>query len=288
MWGVLLKEFRAYFRTMIAFVFMGFFLLLSGLLFTLTNLSHPGTSDYTVTLSNLVFIFLFLIPILTMRLFAEESRHKTDQLLLTSPVSLTRVVVGKYLAALGILLLTLLATLVYPLLLARVGLVVTSEILGGYLGCFLLGACFIAIGLFVSALTENLVIAAVVTFSILLFVWVIEFMYGVLPVDRNTGVVVAAVAVLGLGAFLHFTLRATAVTVAVAAVGLGSVFLVLLLAPQAYDGLLLRTLGWFSLLTRYAEFIRGVLSPSPIAYYLTFSTAFVFLTIRVIDRRRWR
>ena len=117
MLAVLRRELKAYFVSPIGFTFVGFFILITGVFFALSNLLS-GNPAYTGMLSSLTFIFLFLVPILTMRLLSDEMRQKTDQLLITSPLSITGIVLGKYLAAVAVFLITLLITALYPILLS--------------------------------------------------------------------------------------------------------------------------------------------------------------------------
>ena len=128
-------------------------------------------------LSSLTFIFLFLVPILTMRLISEETRQKTDQLLITSPLSITGIVMGKYLAAVGVFVITLLITVLFPVIMSFFALLGLGwwEILGGYIGFLLLGCSFISVGLFFSSLTDNQLIAAMITFAALLLIWILDF-----------------------------------------------------------------------------------------------------------------
>jgi len=286
MLAIIKREFKAYFSSPTGFVFMGFFLLLTGFFFVMSNVLQ-ASPDYNAVLGSITFIFLIVVPVLTMRLISEETKQKTDQLLLTSPLSLTKMVLGKYLAAVGVFLLTLLVTALYPVLLSFFGPVAVWEILGGYIGFFLLGSSFIAVGLFVSSLTDNQVIAAIVTFVSLLFMWLIDWIQQGVPVDRASGIVFAGLLVIGAAIFVYFTTRTIIVSIAVFTVGSGIVTGMYFLNPIVFEGLIVRVLDWFSLLARYGDFSMGVLSISPIVYYVTFCAIFVFLTIRMIEKRRW-
>ena len=161
MLAVFRRELRAYFVSPIGFVFVGFFILIAGVFFAISNLLS-GNPSFTGVLSSLTFIFLFLVPILTMRLISEETRQKTDQLLITSPLSITGIVLGKYLAAVGVFVITLLITVLFPVIMSFFALLGLGwwEILGGYIGFLLMGCAFISIGLFFSSLTDNQLIAA--------------------------------------------------------------------------------------------------------------------------------
>ncbi|WHH60239.1 ABC transporter permease [Petroclostridium sp. X23] len=231
--AILKRELKAYFFSPIGYIFIGFFLLLSGFFFAATNL-FTMTADMKQMFGNLSIVFLFLVPVLTMRLISEEKKTKTDQLLFTSPVSVTGIVLGKYLAAVSVFFVTLLITGAYPVILYFFSKPALGEILAGYLGFFLMGTSFIAVGLFISALTENQITAAVASFGTLLLLWLMDW---VVPFIQN---------------------------------------------PYA-----VKALEWLSILRRFQDFVIGVLSLSPIIYYISFSAAFVFLTIRVLEKRRW-
>jgi ABC-2 type transport system permease protein len=288
--AVLLRELKSYFENITGFIFMGFFLLLSGIFFVFNNLI-PQSPNYNGVLGTITFIFLIVVPILTMRLLSEESRNKTDQLLLTSPLSLTGMVMGKYLSAVAVFLFTLIITFLYPLLLSFVGSIVLSEIIGGYIGFFLLGCAFIAVGLFVSSLTDNQVIAAVVTFAALLIMWIIDALQQGLPADPASGAGFAVLLVLAIAAFLYLSVRNLIVSIATAILGGGviALFYFVIGAKAAnFEGFIVKVLKWFSLLERYQSFSLGVLGLSPVVYYVSFCAVFVFLTVRVIEKRRWQ
>lgn len=167
------KELISYFNTMLAYVFMAIFILVSGLFFTSNNIL-AGSSSYITVLSDVSYVMILLIPILTMRSFSEERRNKSDQLLLTCPVTVGGVVMAKFFSALVVLLATLAITLIQVVILAIFGDPFLTEILLGYLGFLLLGAVFIAVGIFISALSSNQLTAAVATMGILLLFWMLD------------------------------------------------------------------------------------------------------------------
>ncbi|AEE97387.1 ABC-2 transporter permease [Mahella australiensis] len=284
--GVYKKELKAYFSTPTGYVFMGFFLLIAGFFFAISNL-FPMVANYNGMLSNLTFIFLIVVPILTMRLMAEEMRQKTDVLLLTSPLSVNEMVLGKYFAAVTVFLITLLITCLYPLMMSFFGDIAVWEIIGGYVGFFLLGSTFIAVGLFISSLTDNQVIAAVVTFSVLLLLWVIDALQSVVPTDIISGVVFASALVAAVAIWLYSATRNIYVSLVTAIAGGAAIAGVYIVNKDLYTGFIGKVLAWFSVLNRYNEFSLGILSLSPIVYYITFSAVFVFLAIRNIEKKRW-
>jgi ABC-2 type transport system permease protein len=288
MLAVFRRELKAYFASPIGFTFVGFFILITGVFFALSNLLS-GNPGYTGMLSSLTFIFLFLVPILTMRLISEEMRQKTDQLLITSPLSITGFVMGKYLSAVAVFLITLLITVLYPVLISffAIGGLAGWEILGGYIGFFLLGSSFIAVGLFFSSLTDNQLVAAMITFAALLLIWILDIIAQNLPTDPNMGLAFMAVLAAGLVLLVFFSTRSTLATI-VTIVAAGAVLVLLFIFSRTFfEGIAAKVLTWFSLLKRYNDFSMGILSLGPIVYYISFSGAFVFLTIRMIEKRRW-
>jgi ABC-2 type transport system permease protein len=287
MGAVFFREIRSYFQTITGFIFLGLFLLFAGIIFAMSNLWPPGTSDFRSTLTFLNFIFLIGVPILTMRLLSEESRQKTDQLLLTSPTPLTAVVVGKYLAALALLTVALLITGIFPAMISTSGLVVGSELLCAYLGVFLLGASLISVGVFVSSLTDNQVSAALLTFGAILLIWAVDWVVQALPRDRVASLAFLLVLSVLAAVFVLLTTRNVWVALGVGVLALGGTLVAYALIPASFDGLMVHIVIWFSLVARYGNFSRGVLAVGPVLYYLSFTATFIFLTVRVIDRRRW-
>lgn len=169
------RDFLAYFRTPVGYVFMGVFLTLSGILFYLYNIQNLS-SDLLTFLSSLTALTMLLCPLLTMRLLCEERQKRTDQLVLTSPVGLGSVVVGKYLAAACVMLLTLLLTNVYTLVIALYGQVYAGEWLVGYLGFSLQSLSFLALDLFVTCFAKNQMTGAVAAFGANFVLWMADLL----------------------------------------------------------------------------------------------------------------
>ncbi len=232
------REVQNYFLTPIGYVFMGIFLLVGGIFFFLYNIMSIS-SDLSTMFGNLIYLFMLVVPILTMRLLSEEKRNKSDQLLLTSPRSIWDIVLGKFLAACTVLLAAMVVMLIYVVIICVYSRnTYPGLILSNYLGFFLMGCCYIAIGTLMSALTENQVSAAVLTFGVNLLLQLIESIGPQLTMPAG----------------LSF---------------LSTAF------------------SWMSLYTRYNQFTAGVLSIANVLYDLSFCGVFLFLAVRVIDKRRW-
>jgi len=225
------KEVKSYFYSPMAYILIGLFILLTAIFF------YPylkyGYGDFNDVLSNMGFILLVVIPILTMRILAEDRKNGTEVLLITSPASITSIVVGKFLAVYFVFFIMTVLTFVFPIVQLAFGAEFTAKLVGGYIGFLLLGATYIAVGVFASSLTESQVVAVIISYASLLIMWLADSLSTI------------------VGGFAS------------------------------------KLLGWFSILTRYDDFNRGILGLSPVVYYLSFTAVFLFLTIRVIEKRRW-
>ncbi|MBE7053824.1 MAG: ABC transporter [Ruminococcaceae bacterium] len=166
------RELKSYFYTPLGYVFVAFFMLVAGWIFSQENLMRAD-GELRRLFVNLILIMVVLIPILTMRLMAEEKNTKTDQLLLTSPISVVSIVVGKILSAFTVLFITLVVSLIFPFIISKYTEPAWGEIFGMYIGFFLMGISFISIGVFISSLTENQVISATITFVILFALYIV-------------------------------------------------------------------------------------------------------------------
>ena len=169
------REVQSYFTTATGYVYIGIFLLISSILFQLQIL-QTRSSDLLTFLGQMSYLWMLLSPVLTMRLMAEEKQKQTDRLLLSSPVSLTGIVVGKYLAALTVMLLTVNLTFVYVGIVGAYGAVYPGEILTGYLGFMLQGMAFAAIDLLMSSLASGQVTAVLYAFGANFILWMLDML----------------------------------------------------------------------------------------------------------------
>lgn len=176
------RELQGYFYTPIGYVFMGVFLTLSSVIFFLT-IMQSRSSDLLTFIGTMSYLWMLLCPVLTMRLLAEEKQKRTDQLLLTSPVSLPGIVLGKYLAAVTVMALTVLLTGLFVLIVALYGQVYPGELLVGYLGFVLQGCAFIALDLFISGCTSNQVTAVVAAFGANFVLWMLDLIQSAIRID---------------------------------------------------------------------------------------------------------
>lgn len=286
MLAIINKELRSYFYSATAYIFMGIFLFMFGIFFSFGTV-FSQSAKYSDALTSMVFLFLLITPILTMKTIAEETKTRTDQLLLTSPQSITSIVLGKYLAAVALFALTLIVTLLYPLILSLFGKLAIAEIFSTYLGFFLMGCCFIAIGLFISSITDSQVVAGVGTLGLLLLLWLLDSVVGALPTGTLAGIIFAIILVLLLAYIVYSSTKNILVAAGTFLVG-GIIVLVLALRNKLlFEGFIAKFFGWFSLLQRNDTFAMGVISVSSLIYFISFAFVFVFLTMRIIEKKRW-
>jgi ABC-2 type transport system permease protein len=280
------KELRSYFTSATGFVFMGIFLLLSGIFFALANILS-GSAYYNTVLSNISFVFLLIVPILTMRTISEETRSKTDQLLLTSPQSIVGIVLGKYFAAVALFAITLCITILYPIILLLFAKIAFAEIISAYLGFFLMGCCFIAVGVFISSLTESQVVAAVGTFGAMLLIWILDSLQSSVPTSALAGLIFILIIVAAITAVVYSSIRNQIATGATAIILAGAAVAVFFAKKVLYEGLIAKVMTWISLIQRNDKFNMGVLQLNSIIFFISFAFIFVFFTIKVIEKRRW-
>jgi ABC-2 type transport system permease protein len=174
MLAVFKRDFRAYFTSAIGYIYLGAYILVLNLYFYLANaLSH--TSSLAQIFHFMLLVMMFLTPILTMRVFSEEFKQKTDQLLFTSPVKLSSIVLGKYLSSLMVFICLLILSLLWPLTISIFGENNMAEVLGNYIGMLAIGSAYIAMGVYVSSLTENQVVAAVSSLGLFVAFFLLHF-----------------------------------------------------------------------------------------------------------------
>lgn len=286
MLAVLKKELKLYFLTPTGWIFLAVFLLVSGIMFS-TQLVFPGNSQYSMFLTGLLFIYLFVVPLLTMKIFTDEKRFRTDQLLLTGPSNLWGIVLGKYLAALTVFLITVLITAIYPILLSFHGKLEWPMILGSYVGFILLGSAFIAIGVFISQVSEGVVGAAVLTFCAIIITFIIDFMQPYMPTTELSGLVWSMIMMAIPLAWLYSSGKNWAITLLIALVFAVILLLIWIFGQNLLIGLIGKSLGWLSLTRRFGSFSMGILGLDAVLYYLSFSGFFLFLTVQNLEKGRW-
>lgn len=286
MTAIFKREFRSYFTGMVGYAVAAVSLFFLGLYFTNRNLLYQS-SDFAGVLYTTTLILLFLLPAVSMRSFAEERRARTDQLLLTSPVSIPAIVAGKFLAQLAVFCVPLTAAAVMPLILTAFGKVSLISAYAALLGYILLGGACLAVGTFISCLTENQIVAYLASFVVLLIAYLMNGIKTMFTSGNILAFVVFALVLVAAGAAVGVVCKNILAGGAVLVVGAAALFALFILRPawllSAFDAVLTA----LALFAPYAEIIGGSFSLPVILYYLSVIGVFLFFTGQTLERRRW-
>lgn len=227
------REFKAYFTSPVGYIFLAIMMFFEGWFFA--GMFNEGYSDVTYVFSQTYMLVFFLIPVLTMRTMSEDRKQKVDQALLTSPVSLYSIVFGKFFATLCIFLLSYSITIVFQIIIAFQQISLNWLIyIGNILGIGLMGAALIALGIFISSLTENQLTAAVGSFTLSFVIYMLDYLASLINVNFIT-----------------------------------------------------KAVEWFSFVGRYNTFTKGIIDYSNAVFFIGFTAIFLFLTVRILDKRRY-
>ena len=280
------REFKSYFTGMIGWVIAAVSLFFLGLYYTNRNLLY-ASSDFASVLYTMTIILLFLLPAISMRSFAEERKNKTDQLLLTSPVSIPAIVAGKFLAEAAVFALPLLAAVVMPLILKAFGTVSLVAAYSAVLGYLLLSMACLAVGTWISALTENQILAYLATFGALLIAYLMNGIKTMFTTGNLLAFVVFVVVLLVASILVGVSCKRLAAGVAVFCVGAVALFILFMLRPAWLLAAFNAVLSALALFDPFTDIVGGMFSLPAIVYYLSVIGLFLFLTGQALERRRW-
>lgn len=286
MTAIFKREFKSCFTGMIGWVIAAVSLFFLGLYFTNRNLLY-ASSDFASVLYTMTMILLFLLPAISMRSFAEERKNKTDQLLLTSPVSIPAIVAGKFLAELAVFALPLAAAVVMPLLLQAFGTVSLVAAYSALLGYLLLGGACLAVGTWISALTENQILAYLATFGALLVAYLMNGIQTMFTTGNLLAFIVFMVVLLVASVLVGVICKRLAAGAAVFCAGAVVLFVLFQLRPAWLLAAFNAVLSALALFEPFKDIVGGMFSIPAIVYYLSVMGLFLFLTGQALARRRW-
>jgi ABC-2 type transport system permease protein len=227
------RDLRGYFTSPLGFVFVAAYIIVMNATFYITSIMN-ATNGLTTVFNVMLYSLAIIVPILTMRTFSEDYKQKTDQLLLTSPVSPSGIVLGKFFAAFLVFVFGLVLTIIYVIICQAFGTVNMASVVGNYVAILGVAAVYISIGVFISSLTENQLISAIATLAVFALLLILDLCYNLV----NTSWIKAV-------------------------------------------------LYWLSIYRRYNTFIMGVFSLADFVYYISVTAAFLFLTVRMLEKKRW-
>ena len=280
------REVGSYYRSVTGWLLGAFLLIFAGIYCMAYNLSGY-TAQFEYVLSAISFIYLIAVPIISMRALAEEKRQKTDQLLYSLPMRLSSVVLGKYLGMLVVLALPVLILALYPLILSQFGSIQYTRVYGVLFAFFLLGACLLSIGLFISSVTESQVAAAVITLVAMLLLYFMNGLASFLSTDASASLIALMLLVVIFAVILQLLAKNRIISLLTAAVGCGGLYLWYLSNSSFFSGLFAQILEAISVFNRFDTFVGGVFDLSAVVYYLSIICVFLFLTVQSMEKRRW-
>lgn len=285
------RELKSYFSTFQAYLYLALFVSVTGLFFTAICINF-GLNDFVnYALSNsyfLIFVYCIDLPILTMRLFAEEKKNRTDQLLLTAPVSAWEIVLGKFLASTTIFLTGILIITIFPIIIAFNGYLPITNTISGYIGIILFSLCMIAVGTFISSVVSEPILAVIISAVIGIFVLLYSNLVSLLPDGVIATAVFLGLIAIGIAVFLYIDTKKLGVAVIALILCGGLITALYFLNKEWFMYGLTNSLNWISLEKRFEEFLNGILNLSTIVYMLSFMALFLIAAVQVIERRRWR
>lgn len=286
MGAIFRHELRNYFHSLTAYVFGAFLLAVVGLGSVLYNL-QAAVSNFEFVLSFASIIFVVIVPILTMRTLAEERRQRTDQLLYSLPITTTQVVLGKYFALLVVYLIPLAVVSLYPLLFSQFGEVYLPTSYGSLFAFFMMGAALLAVGMFLSSLTDNQGFAAGIGIAAILLNYYSVSLAEYTSSTAMGSLIALYVIALLLGVVIHNLTRNENLAYGVTLVLIAALSVAYFVNSSAFEGLLPDIMTKLSLFRQFNSFINGAFDLTAIVYYVSVMGFFLFLSVQSMEKRRY-
>jgi len=286
MTAVLKHELRLYFHSLTAYVFGAFLLAFIGIGSMLYNL-QAAVSNFEFVLSFGSLVFVVIVPVLTMRVIAEERKQKTDQLLYALPITTTQVIIGKYLSLLVVYLIPLCFICLYPLIFSQFGDVYLLTSYGSIIAFFIMGAALIALGLFISSLMDNQGFAAGIGIAVILLNYYSVSLSEYISSTSLGSVVAICVIIFVLGAVIRHLTKNEILAYGTGFVLIAVTVITYYLDQTKFEGLLPDIMTKLSLFERFYSFVNGVFDMTAIVYYVTFAAFFLFLSVQSMEKRRY-
>ena len=279
-------ELHSYFNNLTAYVFGAFMLLFAGIYTAVMNV-QVGVANFEYSIQAYTFIFIVTVPVITMRIFADERRQRTDQLLYSLPLSKSKIVLGKFFALLTVFAVPVLVMCIYPLILSAFGNVNMLSAYATILAFFLLGAALLSIGMFISSLTESLAVAAGVTFVAMLLNYFLSNIADYLPRTAYASFIGFMLLIVLLAFVIRQLTKNTFVALIVAVVGEAALLMLYNVKKPLFTGLLPDLVTKLSLYEAFQKIPGGMFDIASIVYMLSVTVFFVFLTVQTLEKRRW-
>ena len=284
--AVFRHEIKSCFSSIMTYVFGAFLLVFAGLYTVIYNLKNMLV-NFEYVLSNMSFAFLIIVPVLTMRILAEERKQKTDQLLYSLPISMTQVILGKFFALLTVMAVPVGIISLYPLILSAYGNVYLPAVYGSVVGFFLLGAALIAIGIFISSLTESQPVAAGLCFVVMLLNYYLSTVAAYADTSALSSLGVLTLLVVLMAVIVRRMTKNTFTAIIAGMVVEAAILIGYIVNASAFEGLIPKIMEKLSVFDRFYVFVYGVFDVTGLVYLLTVIGIFLFLSVQSMEKRRW-
>lgn len=284
--AVFKHELSNYLHSLTAYVFGAFLLVFTGIGAMFYNI-QKAVANFEYVLASVCLVFVVIIPLLTMRVIAEERKQKTDQLLYSLPLSTTDIIMGKYLALLTIYLIPLVIIMFYPLVFSLSGDVYLPASYGSLLAFFLLGAALIAIGTFISSLTENQGLAAGITIPVLLLDYYSVSLANYISSNVTASIAALCITILLLCIIVKVLTKSSMAAYTTGGVLFAVIAIIYFTDKTLFEGLLPGIMTKLSLFERFYTFVNGIFDVTAIIYYMTVIIFFLFLSVQSLEKRRY-
>ena len=280
------KELRSYFTGMTGAIFTAFILIISGIYIGAFNFNY-GYAQFDYSISMISFMYLPAIPVLTMRSLAEEKSTKTDQLLYTLPISLSKVIMAKYFAIVTVLAVPLAILGLVPLVMSMYGSVHFAVAYSALFITFLLGCALAAIGMFISSTTESQVIAAVISLAVFFAFYIMNGIVTMIPATAVASAVLFGVVAVVAAILIYVLTKNIPVSAGVGVVFVAVDVVLYFYNKAMFEGAFAKMLGVLDVFGRGNDFFQSIFDVSAVVYYLSIVILFVFFTIQSMEKKRW-
>jgi ABC-2 type transport system permease protein len=284
--AIFLRELESYFKSITGYLFGALLLTFTGI-YTVIICLDNGNPSFGNVLASMLFVFVFAIPILTMRSFADERRLLTDRLLYSLPLGMTRIVLGKYFAMIAVVLIPMLIICCIPILLSRLGTVNFYAAYSSIVGFSMLAAALVSIGMFISSLTDNTVIAASLCFLAMLFNFFLGSLAAYVPSDPRSSLIALSISLLSTSLILLVLIKNLFISVIFFTVAETILCVLYILLSERFSGFFLFVVKQVSLFERFSLFWHDIFDLSAIFYYFSVCILFLFTTVQHLEKRRW-
>lgn len=284
--AVFKHELASCFTGLTGYIFAAFLLIFAGI-YCIGYHFNSMITNFEYVVASMSIVYVIGIPVLTMRLLAEERRQKTDQLLYALPLTMSKVVLGKFFAMLVVLALPLTIIGVYPLILSAYGNIYLPQAYSALISLALLGAALISIGMFISSITESQAVAAGACFVIMLMNYFLSDLAGFAGASAFASYAVLAVLVLILGVIIRIMTKSGFAALLTAVVLELALVVLYVTGATAFEGLLPEIMSELSLFERFYVFVEGTFDVTGVVYFLSVTGVFLFLSVQSMEKRRW-